>query len=66
MQKVRGREHLYKDPRTGVLINTDSDGFEAARFAKQRILDSNQKQIELEQRIEKLESILNELALEYQ
>lgn len=53
-----------KDPSTGGVINTDREGLRAAKRAKQRILDSRRKEEEMEARIAKLESAIEQLLSE--
>lgn len=59
--KVEGVEGLSKDAQSGGVINTDAAGLKAARAAKQKILEGHSKIESLENRIERLESLLNKL-----
>lgn len=58
MYKVKGKSHLVKDPTTGSVVNTDENAFRQAKMAKRRILDARQKEQELEERVNRLESAL--------
>lgn len=64
MQKVKGKEGLVKDPHTGVVVNVDDDAFRQAKLAKKRIMESNEKQKTLEDRVNRLEKAMNQLLQE--
>lgn len=61
MNKVQGREGLYKDPANGGVVNTDNNAYELAKQHKRKIIKERQKNVELEQRIERLESLIEKL-----
>ena len=53
MIRVDGHPHLYRDEKTGAIINTDSSGFAAYQQAK------TQKQIEKQSMIRQKEELDN-------
>lgn len=55
--KVQGHDKLSKDAQSGGVINNDLDGLKAAKAAKQKILESQNKIDSLEQRINQLEEL---------
>lgn len=59
--KVTGHDKLSKDARSGGVINIDGDGLRAARAAKRRMLENKNTIEALEQRINRLESMINQL-----
>ena len=59
--KVEGKEGLEKDPRTNAVINVDRNSYETARAHKRRLLQEREKQRILEQRIDRLESVIEQL-----
>ncbi len=61
MHKVKGRSGLLKDPSTGSVVNTDDQAFKQAKAVKERVLAAKQKEQELEDRIQRLESALESL-----
>ncbi len=60
--KVRGHEGLVKDPQSGAVINTDTNAYEAAKSAKKRILEEKKKYKELEERMARLEAIIENIS----
>ena len=54
MIKVKGHSHLYRDPKTGAIINNDDQGY--AQYVKS--LESRKKQ---KDEIEKLRNELDEI-----
>lgn len=56
--RVKGRESLVKDTKTGAVINTNEEEFNNYKKARNRILSSIKKQSELEKRLERLEKLL--------
>lgn len=62
MHRVQGKENLYKDPDSGAIINNDRDSYEMAKANKRRILEERNKQKNLEERIEYLETIIKSMA----
>jgi len=61
MLKVDGKPGLVKDPATGAVINADDGAFRVAKQAKKRILEAKEKEQELEDRLSRLESALEQL-----
>ena len=62
MNRVQGKEHLFKDPNSGAVVNDDQDSFNSAKMYKKRILEERQKQQTLEERIDSLERLVEKLA----
>lgn len=60
MNKIEGKENLYKDPNSGAVVNADKTSYEMAKFHKRRILEEKEKQKQLEGRIERLERLIEE------
>lgn len=61
MYKVKGKEGLYKDPSTNAVINKDRRSFEAAKKAKNQIMNSRKRELDLEERVSILEQALKNL-----
>lgn len=61
MQKVKGREGLVKDPHVPVVININESDYERYKMSKKYLRESKQKEANLEKRISKLESIIEQL-----
>jgi len=61
MHKVEGHTALFKDPETGVVVNTDSRGLKAAKEAKRRVIQEMEEKESLKQRIDNLEKMLHQL-----
>lgn len=66
MMFIEGKPGLVKDPASGAVINTDDEAFRAAKQAKKRVLEARRKEQELEDRLSKLESTLEQLLKERQ
>lgn len=66
MHKVKGKEGLVKDPHTGSVINVDDNAYRQAKIAKQRLLKERERNEELEDRVSKLETVLEQLLKEKQ
>jgi hypothetical protein len=56
-QKVSGYDNIYKDPKTGVIVNRSSVDRDRYRIAKQQALESKASQSE----IRRLSNELNEI-----
>jgi len=56
MGQVKDYPGLVKDPVTGVVKNTNYSDLKRAKMAKKRILDEINRQKELEERVDTLES----------
>ncbi len=61
LQKVEGHEGLLKDPVSGSIINIDNKSLSAAKAAKNRILSEMKKTESLQERVDKLESLMQKL-----
>lgn len=61
MLKVEGKEGLVKDPHTQAVVNTDDESFRAAKQAKKRILESRERERNLQERLERLEQVVEKL-----
>jgi hypothetical protein len=61
MMKIEGKEGLVKDPQNQSVINTDDDAFRAAKQAKRRILESRKRESDMQERLEKLERVVEQL-----
>ena len=59
--RVDGHDKLSKDAQTGGVVNTDVDGLNAARAAKRKLLESRNKIESLEDRVKKLESLIEQI-----
>lgn len=61
MNKVKGKENLFKDPNSGAIVNADQNAYKLAKQYKKRILSEREKQTSLEDRIATLESVIQQL-----
>lgn len=61
MHIVKDKPGLVKDPGSKAIINTDTKAFLAAKAAKKRIIESKEKQAELEERLSNLESLIDNM-----
>lgn len=61
MNKVEGKENLFKDPNSGAVINGDTASYKMAKHFKQRILQEQKEKKELEDRVENVEAMLKQL-----
>lgn len=57
MKRIEGKEHLVKD-KSGCIINTDTDAYNAARQHKLRLLKEKKEKQALIDRIDKLEQMI--------
>lgn len=58
MKRVEGHPHLLKNPLTGVLVNIDESGYEAAEKRKAYNNKLQEENDSLKSRIEKLEKLI--------
>lgn len=59
--KVEGHEALCRDAQSNGIVNTDLVGLAAARQAKRKIIESQDKIDKLERRLDKLELLLQSM-----
>lgn len=59
MTKVKDHEHLIRDPETKMIKNKNKNAFEAARARKRAVLEKKERENELEERVDSLESKLD-------
>ena len=62
MIPVEGHKHLFRDEKTGAIINTDTAGYSNYMSDKRRNLDKKAEMDGMKKEIEELKSLLNELA----
>ena len=62
MIPVEGHKNLFRDEKTGAIINTDSAGYRNYMSDKRRNSDKQAEMDEMKKEIETLKSLLNELA----
>jgi len=62
MIPVEGHKHLFRDEKTGAIINTDTAGYSNYMSDKRRNLDKKAEMDSMKKEIEELKSLLNELA----
>ena len=62
MIPVEGHKHLFRDEKTGAIINTDTAGYSNYMSDKRRISDKQAEIDSMKDEIETLKSMLHELA----
>ena len=62
MIPVEGHKNLFRDEKTGAIINTDTSGYNNYMSDKRRNSDKQAEIDEMKKEIETLKSMLNELA----
>ena len=62
MIPVEGHKNLFRDEKTGAIINTDDRGYSNYLSDKRRNSDKQAEMDEMKKEIETLKSLLNELA----
>ena len=62
MIKVDGHSHLYRDEKTGAIINMDTAGYSTYMSDKRRNSDKQAEMDAMKEEIETLKSMLNDLA----
>ena len=62
MIPVEGHKNLFRDEKTGAIINTDTAGYRNYMSDKRRNSDKQAEMDEMKKEIETLKSLLNELA----
>lgn len=60
MNRVEGKENLYKTS-TGGVINADQNAYRLAKAHKKRLLQEQQEKEELKDRIDRLERAIEQL-----
>lgn len=64
MKRIAKNSTLFKDEHTGIVQNRDSSSLKRARQAKKRVLEEIEKRKELEDRMNKLETLVESLIKE--
>ena len=62
MIPVEGHKHLFRDQKTGAIINTDTAGYSNYMSDKRRNSDKQAELDHVKKELETLKSMLNELA----
>ena len=62
MIPVEGHKNLFRDEKTGAIINTDTSGYNNYMSDKRRNSDKQAEMDAMKEEIETLKSMLNELA----
>ena len=62
MIPVEGHKNLFRDEKTGAIINTDSAGYKNYLSDKRKNSDKQAELDEMKKELETLKSMLNELA----
>ena len=62
MIPVEGHKNLYRDERTGAIVNRESNGYSQYMSQKRRNSDKQAELDEMKREIDTLKSLLNELA----
>ena len=60
--KVSGHSGLVKNPRTGTVLNTNGREIDAARKRKKKKKELEQEVVDLKSQVERLSSIIEQLA----
>ena len=62
MIPVEGHKNLFRDEKTGAIINTDTAGYRNYMSDKRRNSDKQAEMVAMKEEIETLKSMLNDLA----
>ena len=62
MLPVEGHQNLFRDEKTGAIVNRDSNGYSQYMIQKRRNFDKQAELDEMKKEIDELKSLLNELA----
>ena len=62
MIPVEGHQNLFRDEKTGAIVNRDSNGYSQYMIQKRRNFDKQAELDEMKKEIDELKSMLNELA----
>ena len=62
MLPVEGHKNLFRDEKTGAIINTDTSGYNNYMSDKRRNSDKQAEMDAMKEELETLKSMLNELA----
>ncbi len=62
MIPVEGHQNLFRDEKTGAIVNRDFNGYSQYMLQKRRNFDKQAELDEMKKEIDELKSLLNELA----
>ena len=62
MIPVEGHQNLFRDEKTGAIVNRDSNGYSQYMLQKRRNFDKQAELDEMKKESDELKSLLNELA----
>ena len=62
MIPVEGHQNLFRDEKTGAIVNRDSNGYSQYMLQRRRNFDKQAELDEMKKEIDALKSLLNELA----
>ena len=62
MIPVEGHQNLFRDEKTGAIVNRDSNGYSQYMLQRRRNFDKQAELDEMKREIDTLKSLLNELA----
>ena len=62
MIPVEGHQNLFRDEKTGAIVNRDSNGYSQYMLQRRRNFDKQAELDEMKKEIDELKSLLNELA----
>ena len=62
MIPVEGHQNLFRDEKTGAIVNRDSNGYSQYMLQRRRNFDKQAELDEMKTEIDTLNSLLNELA----
>ena len=62
MIPVEGHQNLFRDEKTGAIVNRDSNGYSQYMLQRRRNFDKQAELDEMKKEIDTLKSLLNELA----
>ena len=61
MIRVEGHQHLYRDEKTGAIINTDDNGFAQYKKMKSAKLNERQEIEKIKEDIEEIKFLLKQI-----
>ena len=61
MLKVEGHDKLIRDPKTKAILNTDENGFRAAKLKKKNKLKESERLTSLESQVSELNTTMQEI-----
>ena len=62
MIPVEGHQNLFRDEKTGAIVNRDSNGYSQYMLQRRRNFDKQAELDDMKKEIDELKSLLNELA----